>query len=57
MSPQCLNSLRLYAGNPADKIQKLLNIQAYAVKKEMCEFLGCNLSSLAEALSNTPNIW
>lgn len=57
MSPQCLNSLKLYAGNPADKIQKMLNIQAYHVKKEMCDFLGCTISSLAETLSKTPNIW
>lgn len=57
MSPQCLNSLRLYAGNPADKIQRLLDIQAFHVKKEMSEFLGCTIPSLAETLSKTPNIW
>lgn len=57
MSPQCKNSLALYAGNPANKIQRLLDIQALSVKKEMCEVLGCSLSSLAETLQNTPNIW
>ena len=57
MSPQCKNSLRLYAGNDKDKIQKLLNIQDNGVKEEMCEILHCSLSSLAEALSKAPILW
>ncbi len=57
MSPQCRNSLRLYAGNDKDKIQKLLNIQDNGVKEEMCEILHCSLSSLAEALSKAPTLW
>lgn len=57
MSPQCKNSLRLYAGNDKDKIQKALNIQDIGVKREMCEILHCSLSSLAETLSKTPALW
>ena len=57
MSPQCKNSLQLYAGNPSHKIQKLLDIQDSSVKEEMCQILGCSISTLAETLSQTPNIW
>ena len=57
MSPQCRNSLQLYAGNQKEKIQALLKYQHESVKQEMCEVLGCSLSTLAETLSNAPEIW
>lgn len=57
MSPQCKNSLQLYAGNDKSKIEKLLKYQDESVKEEMCKELGCTSSTLAETLQNTINVW
>ena len=57
MTPQCKNSLQLYAGNQKDKIQTLLNCQDEGVKQEMCKELGCTITTLAETLANLPYVW
>ena len=48
---QIENTVNLLKGNPISKINQFINMYPAASKKQMAEYLGCTVDTLAATLS------